>query len=113
METAKNLFARYERLKKRVGGNREKKEYEHTMGPTVFERSSVTPASRDNRRILAEVLFALELSRRYEGKYDAQTEAALAVLEESMEREGVLTRSACMEAGVAFCRFRKRRRNIR
>ena len=57
-----NLFARYAALKKKVGGNREKRRFEFTMGRSVAEANRITEPSPSIRRILSETLFALELS---------------------------------------------------
>ena len=38
-----NLFARYAALKKKVAGNYEKLQYEHTPGASIYERSRITP----------------------------------------------------------------------
>ena len=42
-----SLFARFVALKKKVGGNREKREFEMTMGATPAERIRVTGPTRD------------------------------------------------------------------
>ena len=94
----KSLVTRYEHLKKQVGGNREKLQFEHTMGPTAAERAHITPMNKDNLRILSEIHFALGLSARFEGKYDACIDGALAVLEQAMAEEGVITRSMAARA---------------
>ena len=93
-----NLAARYEKLKKQVGGNREKLTFEHTMGATPAEQAHITPMNRDNLRILSELHFALGLSKRDEGKYDAPIDTALEVLENAMAEDGVITRSMAARA---------------
>jgi len=97
-----NLFARYEKLKKQVGGNQEKQKFEYTMGHSTEERYHITRPSKANHRILSELLFALNLSKRYDGKFDAEVIEALKILEACMEAEGVLTKTACMEAEEAL-----------
>ena len=93
-----NLFSRFEALKIKVGGNREKREFEFTMRPTPAEMNHITEPAPHIRRILSEVQFALQLSGRYDGKYDNEISGALNVLEAAMENDGVLTKSACMTA---------------
>ncbi|MBR4889159.1 MAG: alpha-mannosidase, partial [Clostridia bacterium] len=94
----KSLFARYAALKKKVAGNREKDQFEFTMGPTAAEVAHITPLTAANRRILAEIQFSLELSVRYEGKYDSEIDAALTLLENALASDECLTRSVCDEA---------------
>lgn len=93
-----NLFARFAELKKKVGGNREKWQFEFTMGHEVYELNNITPAKPTINRILAQINFALQMSKRFDGRFDGEIHAALSVLEDCMETEGVLMRSACMEA---------------
>ena len=93
-----NLFARFAELKKKVGGNREKRRFEFTMGHSVAEVNRITEPSPSIRRILSETLFALNLSKRLDGRYDGEISAALDILEHSMAEEGVLTKTACMQA---------------
>ena len=59
-----NLFQRFLDLKTKVGGNREKREFEFTFGRSVAENNRITEPSPYIRRILAELLFALQLSER-------------------------------------------------
>lgn len=93
-----SLFARFAELKKKVGGNREKRVYEYTMSPTPAEKINVTGPTRANNRILSELNFALQMNKRYDGCYENEISAALDVLEACMDAEGVLTNSACAEA---------------
>lgn len=97
-----NQFARYAELKKKVGGNREKRHFEFTMGRGVAEANRITEPSPSIRRILSETLFALELSKRHDGRYDSEIAAALDILERCMAEEGVLTKTACMQAEEAL-----------
>lgn len=97
-----NLFARYAALKKKVGGNREKRRFEFTMGRSVAEANRITEPSPSIRRILSETLFALELSKRHDGRFDGEIAAALDILERCMAEEGVLTKTACMQAEEAL-----------
>ena len=93
-----NLFSRFEALKIKVGGTREKREFEFTMRPTPAEINRITEPAPHIRRILSEVQFALQLSGRYDGKYDNEISGALDVLEAAMENDGVLTKSVCLAA---------------
>lgn len=98
MKQADNLARRFEQLKTRVGGNREKKRFEFTFGTPAEEQMGVTPPSRAITRILSEMHFALEMSRQQGQKFDISIGDALSVLEDCMEKEGTLTNSACMAA---------------
>ena len=98
MRETVSLAQRFERLKTRVGGNREKSNFEFTFGTPAEEHMGVTPPSRAAVRILSEIHFALEMSRQAEQRYDAAIDAALSVLEKHMEEEGALTNAACEEA---------------
>ena len=93
-----NLAARYEKLKRKVGGNREYYEYNYSSAIPHEDKFRITRPAKANHRILSELHFALHLSERFEGKYDAQIDAALTVLENCMEEESVLTKTACMKA---------------
>ena len=93
-----NLFARFSALKQKVGGNREKWNFEFTMGPEVHQRNNITPPNPTINRILAELNFALQLSKRNGGKFDGEIDRALSMLENAMEADGVLTRSVCAAA---------------
>ena len=93
-----NLFARYSALKTKVGGNREKRGFEMTMGQTAHEANRISDVSPAIRRILSEINFALQLSKKNGGCYDGEIAAALEVLEACMSEEGVLTNSACKAA---------------
>ena len=93
-----NLFARFVNLKTQVGGNREKRAFEHTFGRSVAEQNRITEPSPAIRRILSEVNFALQLSSRRENIFDANIDAALTLLETCMAEESVLTKSACLAA---------------
>lgn len=92
------LFARYAALKTRIGGNKERRDFEHTMFPDVFEYNGITRPAASQKRILAELDFALNLSANRGGKWDDAIDAALTLLENAMEAEDALPRSACMAA---------------
>ena len=93
-----NLFARFVNLKTQVGGNREKRAFEHTFGRSVAEQNRITEPSPAIRRILSEINFSLQLSQHRENAYDGEIAAALEVLETCMQTEGVLTNTACKAA---------------
>lgn len=97
-----NFPARLEALKRQVGGNREKMDFEWTFGATREERMHVTPPGRPIIRILSELNFAIQLSAENGGKFDAEIERALTHLEGAMARDGVLTRGACLGAEQAL-----------
>ena len=92
------LARRFERLKTRVGGNREKKHFEFTFGTLEEEHLGITPPSRAVVRILSEIHFALEMSRQAGQRYDGPINESLSVLEDGMDREGALTNAACKKA---------------
>ena len=98
MKGTATLAQRFEQLKTRVGGNREKRNFEFTFGTPAEEHMGITPPSRGAVRILSEIHFALEMSRQAGQRYDAAIGAALSVLEKHMEEEGALTNAACEEA---------------
>jgi alpha-mannosidase len=93
-----NLAMRYAELKKKVGGNREKQQYEHTMFHVKDQMDRITPPSTAITRILSQVQFALELSRANGNKYDTEISDALDILESGMDQESVLTKSCCLQA---------------
>lgn len=103
----KNLAARFAAVKQQVGGNREKPEFEHTMGPTVAEQNHITPMPGHCNRILSQIQFALGLSEKNQGRYDAEIDAALDVLENAMAAEGVITRAAAGEAEACLAPLRE------
>ncbi len=92
------LTNRYTALKKKVGGNREQMHYEETFGMPREEVEHITPPADHIRRIFGELDFAIRLSKREGGRFDDLLSNALSHLEKTMETEGVLTRSAAIEA---------------
>ena len=93
-----NLSTRFLNLKKQVGGNREKRNFEFTFGMSVAEQNRITEPSPAIRRILAELNFALQLSKRNNGLYDGEISAALDILEACMQEENVITKSSAIAA---------------
>ena len=98
MKQAQTLARRFERLKTRVGGNREKQVFEFTFGTPAEEHMGVTPPGRPVVRILSEIHFALEMTRQAGEEDMAPIDGALSVLEACMEKEGALTYDACAKA---------------
>ena len=94
----RSLSARYADVKKKVGGNREKFFYEDTFGMPKEEVQHITMPNKWNRRILSETEFAIRLSAENNGAFDADVSAALDILEQAMEEEGVLTKTVCLAA---------------
>ncbi|MBR2948890.1 MAG: hypothetical protein IKC46_03410 [Lachnospiraceae bacterium] len=94
-----NLYGRYEKLKKQVGGNREVSRNFHDMNLLMVEDNmNITKVPKHIERILAELLFAMKLSDRLEGKYEKEVTASLELLENSMEEDGVLSKAVCRKA---------------
>lgn len=85
---------RFVNLKTKVGGNREKQDFEFTFGTPMEIGCGITMPEKHIRRILSEIQFALSLNSELHGKYDQEIEQALNILENSIESEGVITKSA-------------------
>ncbi len=96
------LAARFMNLKTKIGGNREKLGYEDTFGPAREENFLVTRPNAFITRIISEISFALQLSEANEGKFAPEIEAAIAILENEMAENGVLTKAACLKAEQAI-----------
>ena len=92
------LAEKFIRLKTSVGGNRQKKSFEFTMGAPLEEKAGITRPSRANVRILSELEFVLHLSEENAGAFDAPLTEALDFLLSRIAEEGVLTNRACEEA---------------
>lgn len=92
-----SLAAKYTKLKKQIGGNREKTHYEETFGMPFEEFYKITMPNKHIRRILSEVEFSIRLSKEKGGKFDHDISNALDVLLSRIEADGVLTKSACEE----------------
>ncbi|QHQ60930.1 alpha-mannosidase [Anaerocolumna sedimenticola] len=90
--------AKYTRLKRQVGGNREKYHYEETFGQPMEEFYGITMPNAWNRRILAEIEFSIRLSKELNGKYDGILHQTLDYLLDKMNNEGALTINTCKEA---------------
>ncbi len=92
------LAQKYSALKKSVGGNREMTGYEETFGMPREEQQHITMPNKTIRRILAEIEFAIRLSGAEGGKFDSEIGLAIDYLELGIAEEGVLTKTACLEA---------------
>ena len=88
------LAAKYTKLKKQIGGNREQFHYEETFGMPREEAAKITMPNKDIRRILAETEFAIRLSEEKEHKFDSVVDEALDYMLAAVAAEGVLTKSA-------------------
>ena len=94
--------ARFEALKRQVGGNREKLDFEWTFGATREELQKITPPGRPIVRTLSQLDFAMKLSVENSGRFDKEVDSALTILENAMAADGVLTNSACARAEEAL-----------
>ncbi|MBR5547542.1 MAG: alpha-mannosidase [Clostridia bacterium] len=93
-----NLFQRFLNLKTKVGGNREKRNFEFTMRPTPGEMAGVTPMPAPINRILSQLNFALLLNDRLQNAYQMEVKQTLTYLENVMENQGTLPKTVCEEA---------------
>lgn len=93
-----NLAEKFTFLKTAIGGNRERRGFEYTFGMPEEEVNYITPPSRANRRIIAELEYALHLSEANENAFAAQLEEALDYLLKEQKSCGVLTDAACARA---------------
>ena len=99
-----NNAKRFESLKKKVGGNREKTHFEYTFGTPQEIRQHITMPDKSVVRVLSQIEFAMKLIGN-----DAAAMVrgdpvgdALTVLEASMESEGYFTKAALSEAENAL-----------
>ena len=97
-----NFPARFEAMKRKVGGNREKLDFEWTFGPTREELNKITPPGRPIIRTLSQLDFAIKLTKENDGKFDTEVDACLTILENAIEEDGVLTNSVCKKAEEAL-----------
>ena len=91
-------WTQFLRLKTAVGGNREPYSYEESFGQPMEEQLHITMPNKDTKRILSQLEFAIRLSEANGGAFDDCVSQALRYLTGCMEAEGVLTRSAGLEA---------------
>ena len=93
-----NFWQDFIKLKTAIGGNREQVCYEESFGMPIEEKLRITTPNKHNKRIISQLEFAIRLSEAMGGRFDESVSQALNYLLNQMETEGVLTRSACMEA---------------
>ena len=99
-----NNDARFNILKQRIGGERRKTGFEYTFGMKPEEQLKITPSGKYARRIMGELEFALQLDRFDEnsGIYSRLISNALEIIEEALDREGSITKAACLKAEEAL-----------
>ena len=93
-----NLAEKFTFIKTSLGGNREKSGFEYTFGMPEEEVHRITPPSRANRRVIAELEYALQLSEANDNAYANQLEQALDLLTAALAADGVLTDGVCARA---------------
>lgn len=93
---------RFINLKKKIGGNREKQDFEFTFGLPMEINNGITMPEKHICRILSEMQFALSLNTEMQGKYDTEAEKALRILEDSLAADGVITKGAALQAETAL-----------
>ncbi len=96
------LTEKFVALKTRVGGNREQRGYEETFGMPREEQWRITPPAPFQRRILAELEFAIRLSDSLSGRFDDEVGAALDIALAAVDADGALTRPAAEAAEAAL-----------
>ncbi|MCL2059255.1 MAG: hypothetical protein FWH01_09415 [Oscillospiraceae bacterium] len=96
------LAQRFYDIKTKIGGNREKTSWEYTFGAPREALHRITMPNKDIRRIVGQLDFAIRLSASAGSGFDDQINGALDILAKSIDDEGVLTRTACMEAEKAI-----------
>ena len=92
-----DLWLKFKKIKKSISGNREKMNYEHSFGLPVEEQWNVTPVNKWNRRIIAQLEFALNLALEQK-EFEGIISESLDCLLNYIEKDGVLTKAACEEA---------------
>ena len=93
-----NFWPDFIKLKTAIGGNREQVQFEHTFGMPFEELNRITMPNAHNKRIIAEVEFAIRLNEVNGGKFDDCIKAVLAYLLGEMAEEGVLSKTVCRKA---------------
>ena len=97
-----DLWLKFKKVKKSIGGNREKRHFEFTFGQPQEEQWGITPPNKWNKRIIAQLEFALVLTEEQSSPIKAEFEgaisAALDFLLTRLESDGVLTNEACQRA---------------
>ena len=93
-----SLAAKYTKLRKSIGGNREKIRYEETFRPAYSDLELITPPNKWQVRILSEIEFAIRLSGISDNKYDKSIEETIDLLQNKINISGVITYNDCEEA---------------
>ncbi|MBP1588207.1 MAG: alpha-mannosidase [Clostridia bacterium] len=98
-----NNAKRFELLKKKVGGNREKTHFEYTFGTPREILEHITMPDKAVSRVLSQIEFAMKLIANDAAMVQGDPVGdALAILEDSMETEGFFTRVALAAAENAL-----------
>ncbi len=93
-----NFWPEFIKLKTTIGGNREHQGYEESFGQPMEERLHITVPAKHHRRLISQLEFAIRLNEERSGEFDGCIRQALDCLLCCLDREGVLTRSVCLEA---------------
>lgn len=97
-----NFVQRFIDIKTRIGGNREKHDFEFTFGTPIEMRSGITMPAAHIRRIIAETDFAIKLNAELGGKFNDCVDVALSTLALALDTDGAITRTAAAEAEEAL-----------
>lgn len=95
---SRSMKKRFQTLRRKIEGLREKSSYEFTMGETLEKKNNIVPLNEWHRRILAELDFCLQMKEYGDVDVMEAVEGALAVLEKAQTKDGVLTNLACEQA---------------
>ena len=98
MYRPESLAEKFYAIRTRIGGTREKTHFEFTFGMPEEEVNHIAPPSRSNRRIVAELEYALHVSQHNDNAYAAELGQAMDQLLDRLDQDGVLTDAACAEA---------------
>ena len=93
-----NFWPDFIKLKTAIGGNREQVQFEHTFGMPFEELHRITMPNAHNKRIIAELEFAIRLNEVNDSKFDNCIRDAMQYLHSEMAEEGVLSKTACAKA---------------
>ena len=94
----KSLEKRFQLVRRKIEGMRERYDYEFTMGATLEERCRIVPVNSWHRRILSQIEFCLQMKKYAGTEVDEFVDKALTVLERAQRLEGALTDSVCKQA---------------
>ena len=65
-----NFWPDFIKLKTAIGGNREQVQFEHTFGMPFEELHRITMPNAHNKRIIAELEFAIRLNEVNDSRFD-------------------------------------------